>query len=208
MNLRHLLPTVAIWLTPFSLAAMPCLHYEGEPVSVSGKVVLRIFFGPPNYGENPATDSREEQAILLLVRPICVDANPSDNDEAEKEQKEITLVPTHGLDLTGFEGKEVDVEGKLFHANTGHHHTPVLIQIGRIQPPLEIRVGNESFEAEGRSFSNSVDLEAFLRERKAARIHVVPSSKTVSYKRVEEVMKAIQDTGGADIGLVGNVHPN
>jgi hypothetical protein len=206
LKLRYLLASAAIWLAPLSLAAMPCLHYQGEPVSLSGKVILRIFFGPPNYGEDPGADSREEQAILLLRRPVCVDADQSDNDAAEKDQKEVTLVPPQGMDLRGFEGKEVDVEGNLFHANTGHHHTPVLIQVSRIQPPLEIRVGDDSYEAEGRSFSNPVALEAFLRERKATRIHVVLSSKTVSYKRGEEVMKAIQDTGGADIGLVGNVH--
>ena len=207
MNLRPLLPIVAISLSAYA-SAVPCLHYEGESVSIGGSVVLRTFFGPPNYGENPATDSREQQAILILAKPICVDANPSDNDAAEEDQIEVTLVPPHGLDLTGFEGKEVDVQGKLFHANTGHHHTPLLIQIDRIQQFLEIRVGNESIEADGRSFSNSADLEAFLRERKPARIHIVPSTKSVSYKRVAEVMKAIQDTGGADIGLVGNEHPN
>jgi hypothetical protein len=29
--------------------------------------------------------------------------------------------------------RHVTVRGTLFHANTGHHHTPVLIQVDRIE---------------------------------------------------------------------------
>ena len=91
-SLRASLLVVSILFTPIALCAHPCMHYAGEPVSLAGKVVLRTFFGPPNYGENPDTDSRETQAILILPRPICVDANAADNDAAENGQSEVTLV--------------------------------------------------------------------------------------------------------------------
>ena len=87
------------------MVAASCLHYGGSLVTLSGKVQLQTFFGPPNYGENPATDSREIQAILLLEKPICVEANPKDYDEAEQNQGVVTLVPLGNENLKGYEGK-------------------------------------------------------------------------------------------------------
>jgi hypothetical protein len=122
---------------PLALAAVPCLHYQGDPVTLSGKVTKRTFYGPPNYGENPDTDSRETQGILLLSKPICVDENPDEYYVAKKNQLEVTLVPLAKTNLKNYLGKQVKVHGKLFHAETGHHHTPVLIEIIRIEKAHE-----------------------------------------------------------------------
>lgn len=132
MKLYPILLLILSLAIPLSSVAAPCLHYLGEPVTLSGKVTFRTFYGPPNYGENPDTDSRETQAILLLVKPICVEANPRDYDGAEQNQLEVTLVPLHKENLRHYVGKRITVHGLLFHANTGHHHTPVLLQIDRI----------------------------------------------------------------------------
>lgn len=115
------------------MAAAECLHYDGDRVTLAGHVKLKTFFGPPNYGENLETDSRETQAILLLAQPICVKANPANYEPAEQDQSEVTLVPLNKENLTQFMGRQVLVEGKLFHAHTGHHHTSVLIEINRIK---------------------------------------------------------------------------
>lgn len=113
--------------------AGPCLHYSGSPVTLAGKVKLQTFFGPPNYGENPDTDSRETQAILALAKPICVEANPAEYEDAEQNQFEVTLVPLKKENLKSYEGKQIAVQGTLYHAHTGHHHTPVLIEIKQIE---------------------------------------------------------------------------
>ena len=113
--------------------AASCLHYGGSLVTLSGTVKLQTFFGPPNYGENPDTDSRETQAILLLTKPICVEANSAEDEEAEQNQLEVTLVPFKKQNLKNYEGKKIVVQGTLYHAHTGHHHTPVLIEIKRIK---------------------------------------------------------------------------
>jgi len=121
-------------LTPLLPAVgASCLHYGGSPVTLNGKVKLQTFFGPPNYGENPDTDSRETQAILLLEKPICVEANPKDYEEAEQNQREVTLVPLGKENLKDYEGKQIMVQGTLYHAFNGHHHTPVLIEIKHIE---------------------------------------------------------------------------
>ena len=123
-----------LFATTPSLAAVPCLHYEGDPVILTGKVTLQTFYGPPSYGEKPDTDSREIQAILLLPGSVCVSADPSNSYEAETNQWKVTLVPPSGVNLTRYARKKVTVEGTLFHSHTGHHHTPVLMEV--------IRVGN------------------------------------------------------------------
>jgi hypothetical protein len=123
---------------------------------------LETFYGPPNYGENPKTDSRETQAILVLAKPICVDASPSTYEERESKQRKITLVPPLGVNLGSYGGRFVTVTGTLFHAHTGHHHTQVLMQVagseeacsslasraeaaqGGFHPPAEAKVvGND-----------------------------------------------------------------
>lgn len=131
--------TFRLLLLMFSLAfslpvvAESCLHYGGSPVTLSGKVKLQTFFGPPGYGEKPDSDSRETQAILLLEKPICVEANPKDYEEAEQNQREVTLVPLGKENLKDYEGNQIMVQGTLYHAFNGHHHTPVLIEIKHIE---------------------------------------------------------------------------
>jgi hypothetical protein len=132
MTFRILLLTVSL-LVSIPATAAACLHYGGSPVTLSGEVKLQTFFGPPNYGENPDTDSRETQAILLLEKPICVEANPTDYEEAEQNQREITLVPLGKENLKNYNEKQITVKGRLYHAHTGHHHTPVLIKIMHIE---------------------------------------------------------------------------
>jgi len=133
MKLRLTILVTILCATPVMAGAVQCLHYDGEPVTLTGKVTLQTFYGPPNYGENPDTDSRETQALLVLAKPICVDANPSNYEEEEKNQVKVTLVPPGGMDLGTYAGKKVTFYGTLFHANTGHHRTPVLLQVNGIK---------------------------------------------------------------------------
>jgi hypothetical protein len=108
------------------------VHYEPEKVALTGKVVLRTFYGPPGYGESPKTDSRESQYILLLDRSIDVLGSP--DFEAEHGVKQITLVvfDFKSTPVRPWLHKRVTIEGKLFHAISGHHHTRVLIEVSTI----------------------------------------------------------------------------
>ena len=72
---------------------------------------------------------------------------------------------------------------------------------------LTIHVGPGSYQVEGKSLTSSVDLESFLRTRGPASIRVL-SLPGASYRDVAVVIKAIQDSGGAGIGLVGNKAPD
>ena len=108
---------------------------------MTGKVVLRTFFGPPGYGENPKTDSKESQYIMVLDTTIDVIGMSQDeyfpyDRQTERRVKEITLVidDFKTTPERTFLRKHVAVEGTLVHAYTGHHHTKVLMDVSSIRP--------------------------------------------------------------------------
>jgi hypothetical protein len=123
-----------------SVHAETCQRYDVANTELTGRVHIQTFFGPPNYGESPETDSKERQAILHLNRPICTIA--TDDSPAEENQSDVTLVPMGNFSLVPFEGKPVTVRGELFHAITGHHHTDVLISIDKA--PQITQAGSKS----------------------------------------------------------------
>ena len=96
---------------------------------------LKTYYGPPNYGENPDTDAKEVLPVLILKVPVNVRGNPRSEESFDRRSveniKEVQLV------LTGsskeFIDKTVLVEGTLFHAFTGHHHTDVLMSVRSIK---------------------------------------------------------------------------
>ena len=97
---------------------------------------MRTFYGPPNYGENPKTDSKESQYVLLLDSPIDVVGSKEDViTQTEREVRRITLVVIDfkANTVKPLLGSRVVVEGTLFHAHTGHHHTRVLIEVSSIR---------------------------------------------------------------------------
>ena len=129
---RYCVWLLALLLIPASTAGQRRLHYEPEEITLTGRVVYRTFYAPPNYGQTPKTDSRETQAILILDAAIDVVGTAENQlSETERGVKRITLV--HDLSLRHFVGKRVVVQGTLFHAHTGHHHTKVLMQISSIK---------------------------------------------------------------------------
>ncbi|MGY4516710.1 DUF4431 domain-containing protein [Lysobacter sp. HA18] len=136
--------TFALLLALSPVAARAeCLRYEPSVVALSGTLSTRTFYGPPNYGEDPLTDSRERQVLLRLDAPMCTTTSPDGDDVAEKGQREVTLTFAD-LDLRPYIGKHVRIEGTLFHAITAHHHTSVLIDINALptlttKPPASTR---------------------------------------------------------------------
>ena len=112
----------------------PCLSYDDSSITLSGTVFSRIYFGPPGYGENPASDAREGALLLLLDAPICVkeSSHPElDNNAFEGNVILIQLAAVHvdPSSLKRAEGKRATVRGSLYHRLTGHHRTPVLMDV-------------------------------------------------------------------------------
>lgn len=123
---------VVLLVLPSFTSASACYRYDSERVKVVGTVAIRTYYGPPGYGETPGMDRRERQGILLLAKPICVVGDPAKSYPSVSDQTEITLVPPLNENLTKYRNRTVEVGGTLFGAHTGHHRTPVLIDIDTI----------------------------------------------------------------------------
>jgi hypothetical protein len=114
-----------------------CLKYEPTVVTINGVVSLAQAYGSPNFGEDPAHDTKEPFDKLTVERPICVDQGTDDLEPAVRTVGEFQLV--FGLGPASPQsfppdliGRPVRITGKLFHSITGHHHTDVLIDVTSI----------------------------------------------------------------------------
>jgi len=109
------------------------LDYWPAVVELEGKLSIETFFGPPNFGENPKTDSKERSWILSLNKPINVrgktDPDPGLSTPAENVRNLQLVLSVPRKELIG---KKVIVKGTLFHAHTGHHHTDALMNVQSI----------------------------------------------------------------------------
>lgn len=110
-----------------------------ETVTLEGIVNTCEYYGPPNYGENAKTDSLERFSILQT--PLSV----SEQLKLQNKKTPITKKPqdTFFIQIVNLSnskskvtdkiGKRVRITGTLFEGITGHHHTPVLIELHGIE---------------------------------------------------------------------------
>jgi hypothetical protein len=126
-----------------SLAASPlsaqtkrasCFHYGPDTVRIAGTLSRHMYYGAPGYGEDPKHDEKERGFYLDLTTPLCTVQGADAIEVAQTNVRRIQLVlDRRGYDaLRPFLGKQVRLRGTLFGASTGHHHTPVLLDV--IQP--------------------------------------------------------------------------
>ncbi len=109
------------------------LFYEPQKVELVGVLKSKIFYGPPNYGENPKTDTKEYCFALHLMNPINVIAAKDDGlNETHLNVTNIQVIKKQNMDLKLYKDKKVKISGTLFSAVTGHHYTKVLINAEKI----------------------------------------------------------------------------
>lgn len=109
--------------------------YEPKVSEVKGKLTLNSFYGPPNYGETPETDKIEKVWILTTVNAINVFQEKAEIEEGDFnstqyniERVQLTTIK-HSIDLKRYENKRITVKGTFWGGHTGHHFTPVLMDI-------------------------------------------------------------------------------
>jgi hypothetical protein len=112
------------------------LSYEPAVVELEGQLIVESKYGPPNYGENPRTDSKVRIRVLVVSKPVNVRGNPQDalNKESLEGIRRIQLnlfnLKTPYKQLIG---KRVVVSGTLSHAITGHDYTKVVMDVHSIR---------------------------------------------------------------------------
>jgi hypothetical protein len=114
-----------------------CLAYEPIVVTISGLMNKFDLAGRPNYENIEQGDEKETSWVLKLQKPVCVNKDRYDTvNVSESTITDIQLVLNTDMyqKYRPLLKKQVVVKGTLFHSHTGHHHTPVLLQVLEINP--------------------------------------------------------------------------
>ena len=111
-----------------------CLPYEATRVSISGRLALHDFPGPPNHEDPSSANASEVYWFLELDPAVCVTGTPGADDpnaESVSDVRSIQLVVANDVYMTrqGLIGKRVIATGTLFHGISGHHHSDVLLMV-------------------------------------------------------------------------------
>lgn len=121
--------------THAALAQSKTYPYGPELVELTGIIQKATFYGPPNYGEDPKNDTKENILVIVLNEPININSKSDiDFNIPLKDIKRLQIIP-HDLSkqLNQLINKQVKLKGTLMGAQTGHHHTEALIQLKQIE---------------------------------------------------------------------------
>jgi len=110
-----------------------------EPIVLTGDVQYEMF--------KDANDKPERAIILILSKPI--DVAEDEYGYANKNVRKIQIVlvadPMKNV-MSKTEklivGRHVKINGTLFHSQTAHHHTPVLIEVDLYKGGNQITIEN------------------------------------------------------------------
>ena len=112
--------------------AVATVEFEPTEVVLRGELVHREWWGAPNFGEDRVTDSKDRGTVLVLSQPIDVRRRLEDplSQESALDVSEIQLI---GSAVPSFDEvlptTPVVVRGRLFTAQSGQHHTAVVMQV-------------------------------------------------------------------------------
>jgi hypothetical protein len=155
LPIKTLLLMIAICLAAMimPISALSCTKLPHDKiVTVSGRLIKRIYPGPPNYQSTKLGDAVETPRILLLDNPVCLYPLPDDHlNEVIDNVNETQLILFIGDILNRAQEMSrlhVQVTGSFFSAQSGHHHTPAMFQVESIcsdeskQPAYRCAAGN------------------------------------------------------------------
>jgi len=112
-------------------------------VTLKGKLVLRLFPGPPEYTSIEKGDRADYCWMLHVNEEFFKIATTTPVSEPCSDLKSIMEWSNHdeiylSLEetMTDFccdhESKEITVQGYLFHAHTAHHYSPILMDVKKV----------------------------------------------------------------------------
>ena len=110
------------------------------PIKLEGILVAGEFYGPPDYGEDPQSDRVEHSLFLQLpAQPATqvADSAALASLALDAQSTYFVQVVIHDPDHLVAEraiGHKVQVVGVPFAPLTGHHRTPLLIDVRSLTP--------------------------------------------------------------------------
>lgn len=111
-------------------------YFEPDISVVIGTLKVEMFYGPPNFGDSPETDSKEYAYILYPVHTINVIQKSDKKQDFNFTTKDIVkfqLAPISEISLHSLVNKKIKVTGTFFGQHTGHHHTNVLFSVTKVE---------------------------------------------------------------------------
>lgn len=110
--------------------AAPICDSISESVELKGTIQKMVFPGPPNYLSIKSGDAPEKVNVLVLPQTKC--------KAYENHFFYVQLIQLVGLEskVESYAGREVFIQGKVFWAETGHHHTPIMLSVAEVQGAL------------------------------------------------------------------------
>jgi len=122
--------------TPGALAQ--CLKCQPNPVTLQGVVYAKDYPGPPNYESIRRGDERMRYWILRINKSICVEGDDFDHARASNVRDLQLVFPDESFykkyRASVLRGARFRVVGSLFHQETGHHVTKILINVTSLVP--------------------------------------------------------------------------
>lgn len=105
----------------------------GASVSLHGRLISRTFAGPPGYDSVRHGDAAEVTPVLHLRKALCVTGLSGSTDSTRHWVRELQVLDVHDqldADQRVACRRACVLTGQLARAESGHHHTPVMIELG------------------------------------------------------------------------------
>lgn len=111
------------------------LQYEPSVVQLSGTVITRMYYGPPNFGEDPKTDRKVYPFILKLDHPVtvlastipCGKTSDCDTYTGVREIELVAFTSAQATELKQLMGHHITVKGQLYDRFDALQNTDVLM---------------------------------------------------------------------------------
>ena len=104
-----------------------CELIENESVTLRGQIVNITFAGPPNYESIKNGDAAETVPVLILQQSVCK------MYEFHVWHLQMFHLIGDSDEIAAHVGQNVVVTGTHFWAETGHHHTAVMLDVSNIE---------------------------------------------------------------------------
>jgi hypothetical protein len=134
--------------------AAPLKTGKGGNVTLGGFLSEKVVWGPPNFGENPKTDSRVSIWVLSLDYPIPVSINgefKTGHEVSLVDKIQLNVTSEHVGDLRSHSGYRIVITGSLWSAFAPTDLKPVTMNIAKIEP-----VGSPPPTCDGRKTKRSI----------------------------------------------------